>query len=171
MISKYHRILLTVLASTLFIGSPVLFADDYRQNRVSLSGIRACCVLVEKLTPEIEKTGLNDGLIRRDVESRLQRAGIKTIKKADSNEVLGSPCLYVNASILRLETTKEYIYSIHTAFKQDVYSMREAVTIVGAVTWSTGVTIGITGNLDRIRSSIGAQVDQFITAYFDVNAR
>ena len=159
------------LAFTLLIESPFLFAGDQKHNRASLSGVKEFYVVVEKIAPEIERDGLTEGLIRRDIEWRLQKAGLKTIPKAEAFDVSGSPYLYVNTYVLKLEATKEYIYSINTAFHQDVYLAREPVMVLGASTWSTGETIGITGNLQKIRASIGAQLEQFIGAYHDVNPK
>jgi len=170
----YHRAAATAglfLALTLWTGLSFLFAGDQKHNRASLGGIKEFYVVVEKVDPEIEKEGLTQDQICTDIESRLRKAGIKTIPKADAFDVAGSPYLYVNADVLKLGATREYIYSINTAFKQDVYLAREPVMVLGAATWSTGETIGITGSLQKIRASIAAQVEQFVGAFHDVNPR
>lgn len=159
------------LAFALLIESPCLFAGDQKHNRASLSGVKEFYVVVEKIAPEIERDGLTEGLIRRDMEWRLQKAGLQTIPEAEAFDVSGSPYLYVNVYVLKLSATKEYIYSINMAFKQDVYLAREPVMVLGASTWSTGETMGITGNLQKIRASIGAQLEQFIAAFFDANPK
>ena len=147
------------------------FAEDAKYNRESLRGIKRFYVSVENLDPVIEKSGLTKKSIGKDVESWLRKAGIKTFTKKECFDIKGNPYYYVNINVLKLHATKEYIYSIHTSFKQNVYSVREPITIIGAATWSTGNTIGITGNLNKIRTSIKAQVDQFIGAYFAVNPK
>ena len=159
------------LAAALLIHPPFSSADDLKQNRVSLSGAKQFYVLVEKISPEIEREGLTEGSIAGEVLQQLHRAGLKTIPRAEAYEVPGSPYLYVNAQALKLRATGEYIYAISMAFKQDVYLARDPVMVMGASTWSTGETIGITGNLQKVRASIRAQVEQFIAAYFDANPK
>jgi len=158
-----------ILVGALLNLSSLGFAEDAKYNRASLRGIKRFYVSVENLDPEIEKNGLTKKGIRKDVESWLRKAGIKTFTKKECFDIKGNPYLYVNINVLKLHSTKEYIYSIHVSFKQNVYSVKEPIIIIGAATWSTGNTIGITGSLNKIRSSINAQVDQFISAYFAVN--
>ena len=146
-------------------------ASDAKYNRASLRGVQGVYVKVEGLTPEIEKDGLTETLIRRDVESKLQTAGIRIQSMEKWSDVMGSPHLYVNLNCLKLRETKEYIYSIHIAFRQNVYPEREPILILGATTWSVGGIIGITNRLDKIRDSLKSHLDEFIEAYLSVNPK
>ena len=159
------------LVFTLFSLSSFATASDAKYNRASLRAIEGVYVKVEGLTLEMEKEGLTETLIRRDVESKLQMAGIRTQSKEEWFDVLGSPHLYVNLNCLKLQETKEYIYSIHIAFRQNVYPEREPVLILGATTWSVGDIIGITNRLDKIRASLKNHLDAFIEAYLSVNPK
>jgi hypothetical protein len=83
----------------------------------------------------------------------------------------GSPFLDVNAHVLKLRATREYIYSVNISFKQTVYPARKPVEITGAATWTIGGIIGITSDLDKIRASVKDQVEDFIQAYLAVNPK
>jgi hypothetical protein len=156
--------------TSLYISS-FAFASDPRYNRASLRGFKGVYVSVEKLAPEIEANGLKGDRIQKDVVSKLRKVGIKTLSKEEWLRLNGSPSISVSILILKLRETKEYIYSTNTAFKQDVHSVREPMMILGASTWSARGRIGITSDLDKIRTSVTKQVDEFITAYKSVNPK
>jgi hypothetical protein len=170
----HHRpallFLLTVLC-TVALQESSTFAGDPRFNRHALKGFDVFHVTVGRLAPEIEQDGLSAGSIRKDVETQLQSAGIQIVPEKESFDIPGNPCLYVNAHVLKLPATEEYIYSVSLAFNQNVYSVTEAKIILGAASWSSANVIGITGSLTKIRTSIKNQVATFIEAYRFVNPR
>jgi hypothetical protein len=151
--------------------SSYALASDAKYNKASLRGVEGVYVKVEGLTPEMEKDGLGETLIRRDVESKLRTAGIRTLSKETWSDMTGSPHLYVNINCLKLGETNEYIYSIRIAFRQNAYPEREPILILGATTWSVGGVIGITQRIDKIRASLKGRVDKFIEAYLSVNPK
>lgn len=159
------------LVFTMVYLSSFAMASDAKYNRASLRGLEGVYVKVEGLAPEIEKDGLTETLIRRDVESKLRMAGIRMLSKEKWFDVMGSPHLYVNINCLKLRETKEYIYSIRIAFRQNAYPEREPILILGATTWSVGGIIGITHRLDKIRASLKSRFDEFIKAYLSVNPK
>jgi hypothetical protein len=142
---------------------------DNDNARQSLRGHAGIYVWIVALDPDIEREGLSEALIRKDVVSQLQGAGIRSLSKEKWFDTPGNPYLYVNANVLKLPDTKEYIYSVQVFFKQTVYPLHAPMEILGADTWSTGGRIGITGDLNKIRKSIGDLVQQFIRAYRSVN--
>jgi len=172
--NPYLRIVFVVGVS-LFFGmlpfSSYALASDAKYNRASLRGVEGVYVKVEGLTPELEKDGLKETLIRRDVESELRTAGIRTLSKEKWFDMTGSPHLYVNINCLKLGETSEYIYSIRVAFRQNAYPEREPILILGATTWSVGGVIGITQRIDKIRASLKGRVEEFIEAYLSVNPK
>jgi hypothetical protein len=172
--NRYLRIAfvggVSLVFTTLYFSSFAM-ASDAKYNRASLRGVEAVYVKVEGLTPEIQKDGLTETLIRREVESRLRTAGIRILSKDKWLDVMGSPHLYLNINCLKLRETKEYIYSIRIAFRQNVYPEREAILILGATTWSAGGILGITYRFDKIRTSVKGRVDEFIKAYLSVNPK
>jgi len=168
---RKNRILLTALSLFLWAIPSAGFAADDGSTRQSLRGIKGIYVSVENIDLEVERYGLTRDRIRSDVESSLQKAGIKTIPREDWYEISGNPFLYVDAHVLKLRTTKEFIYSINIALKQNVYLTREPVEILEATTWSLGSVTGITGKLEKIRDSVKKQVERFIKAYLSANQR
>ena len=172
--NRYLRIAFVGGVSLVFVMlylSSSAVASDAKSNRASLRGLEGVYVKVDGLTPEIEKEGLTKALIRKDVYSKLQASGIRILSKEKWFDVMGSPHLYVNINCLKLRETKEYIYSIRIAFRQNAYPEREPVLILGAATWSVGGIVGITYRFDKIRSSVRGRVDEFIRAYLSVNPK
>lgn len=158
-----------IVGSCLLVCTSFLFASDNQISRESLRGIEGIYVYAEPLGPDVEKLGLTGDLLQTDVITKLKAAGIKTLSRDEWLNEGGSPYLYVIMRALGLTNTKEFIYSIDIAFRQDVYPVRIPVEIAGAATWSTGGVIGITPNLKKIRASVEAQVDEFINAFFSIN--
>jgi biotin operon repressor len=146
-------------------------AGQYSIQQESLRDLKGVYISVESLAPEIQKDGLTEDRIRKDVELMLREAGIKILSKKEWFDAEGSPYLYVNAYILKLRDTREYIYSVNISFKQTVYPARKPVEITGAATWTIGGIIGITPDLDKIRASVKTQVEEFIKAYLSVNPK
>ena len=159
------------LVSFMLVLSTSAVGSDAKPNRASLRGLEGVYVKVDGLTTEIEKEGLTKALIRKDAESKLRAAGIRTLSKEKWFDLIGSPHLYVNVNCLKLGETKEYIYSIRIAFRQNAYPEREPILILGATTWSVGGIIGITYRFDKIRNSVRGRVDEFIRAYLSVNPK
>ena len=152
-----------------FIG-PYMFEEEGGAFE-SLRDLKGIYVSVEKLTQEIQKDGLTKDRIQGDVELMLRMAGIKTLSKEEWFDEEGSPSLYVNANVLKLSATREYVYSVNISFKQTVYPIRKPMEITGAATWSVGGIVGITPDLGKIRASVKEQVDEFIKAYLSVNPK
>ena len=146
-------------------------ADYYSIQKESLRDLNGIYVSVEKLTHEIYKDGLTKDRIRRDVELMLRTAGIKILSKEEWFDAEGNPSLYVNANVLKLSATKEYVYSVNISLKQTVYPIRKPMEITGAATWSVGGIVGITPDLGKIRASVKEQVNEFIKAYLSVNPK
>ena len=160
-----------IIVSAFLYLSSLALASDEKYNRASLRGLKGVYVSVEKLGSDIERDGLTRDRLRKEVESKLRMAGIKILSRKQWSDVEGNPYLYVNANVLKLRETREYIYSINIAFKQDVYPLREPGIVWGASTWSVGGIIGITPRLDKIHAAVKGKVEQFINAYLSVNPK
>ena len=167
---KHFRIITIVIFALLNVTTFSL-AGYHSIQRESLRGLKGVYVSVENLTPEIQKDGLTKDRIQGDVELMLRTAGIKILSKEEWFDEEGGPSLYVNANVLKLSATSEYVYSVNISFKQTVYPIRKPMEITGAATWSVGGIVGITPDLGKIRASIKEQVDEFIKAYWSVNPK
>ncbi|MBW1816497.1 MAG: hypothetical protein JRJ60_04990, partial [Deltaproteobacteria bacterium] len=130
-------------------------------GRRALRGLKGVSVVVEKLDPAVEKDGLTRDVLRKDTISALRRAGIRVFSRKEWLKASGNPQVYVNANVLKLAETGEYIYTIHIALKENVYLLREPIEIWGATTWTKGGTVGITGRLEKIRTAVKRQVAAF----------
>ena len=107
----------------------------------------------------------------KDALALLQKAGIQIYGKDEWLRIPGNPHVYINANVLKLKETKEYIYTITIALKENVYLLREPIEIWGASTWSKGGVVGITGRLEKIRNSVKSEVEAFIGAVKSQNPR
>ena len=169
--NSYIRVSLICGVIVSLYTSSFAFASDAKYNRASLRGFKGVYVSVEKLDREIEADGLKTDRIRKDVMSKLLKAGIRTLSKEEWISLDGRPYLSVDIIVLKLRETKEYIYSTKTAFRQDVYSLTAPIMILEVGTWSARARIGITPNLEKIPVSLMKQVDEFIAAYKSVNPK
>ena len=162
---------LTLLVLALLSPCTSSLGGYYAIQIESLRGLKGVHIWVESLASQIKKDGLTEELIRRDVASQLQVAGIRILSKEEWFDTEGSPYLYVNANVLKLQPTNEYIYSIGISLRQNVYPVRKPIEITGAATWSMGGIIGITSNLNKIRASVKDQIEEFIRVYLSVNPK
>jgi hypothetical protein len=124
---------------------------------------------VDELDHEVEKDGLSSQQLRMETAEQVQKAGIRVLSREEWFNTPGAPSLDINLHVLKLEETKEYIYSIDIGLKQDVYLVREPIPASGATTWSLGTVTGITYDLEKIRTSLRGRIAQFITDFFSVN--
>lgn len=168
---RKHFCIITTVVFALLNMTTFSLAAYHSIQRESLRGLKGVYVSVENLTPEIQKDGLTKDRIQGDVELMLRTAGIKILSKEEWFDEEGGPSLYVNANVLKLSATREYVYSVNISFKQTVYPIRKPMEITGAATWSVGGIVGITPDLGKIRASIKEQVDEFIKAYWSVNPK
>lgn len=171
MTSKKRCGFLTVILCALLTAAPLSATGSSSIQRESFRGLDGVFVSVERLDPRIERDDLTADQIRADTVSQIRNAGIRVLSKKEWFDTEGSPYLYVNANILKLQETEEYIYSVNISLKQTVYPARNPIEISGAATWSIGGIIGITPHLRTIRDAIRDQVKAFINVYLAVNPK
>ena len=149
-----------------------VFALDNEVTRSTLRGIKGVYVIVDSLTPEIEKSGLIVDLLKTDVELKLRLAGIKVLSNEEFHAGPAGiiPILGVTPTIMK--STTIYIYNIGIMLNQGVILLRqqEDLKVSIAITWSHGLT-GFTSNLHSIRDRVKDLVDIFINAYLSVNPK
>ena len=166
MIRAIHIIIAMVMLLIL-PGMAWLFDDE--TSRESLQGIKGVRVVVESIKPEIEKDGLTITQIQTDVELKLRLAGLNVLLYKELSKAPESPTLYVYPHVIK-SSYNIYIYNIELALFQNVYLERDSKISTTAPTWSAGY-LGITSELDYIRSKIKDKVDSFINAYLSVNPK
>ena len=164
------KVLVMLLLFTMFCASDV-FAQQPKFEIESLRGLKGICVVIESLSPDIEKDGLRIENIQTDVELKLRLAGIKVLTGEERIKEPGTPFLYVNVSSSKSELGI-YTFSINIQLRQLVFLARDLDTRIFACTWIKG-TIGTIGanNVVDIRDYVKDNVDNFINDYLSVNPK
>ena len=145
--------------------------DGVKAYNPSLRGIEGVVVEVAPIKPEIEKAGLSRNQMQADVEEKLRQTGLNLWNPdifGEENRKLMWPRLYVRTGTLKT-AANEYVYVVDLDLQQMVYPMRKSPSF-RATTWSTGV-FGITGDLNKIKSSINDLVDDFLNAWQSENPK
>jgi len=65
----------------------------------SLAGLEGFCVLVETLSPEVEKLGLTERHLQVDTKLRLRQYSIRILSQEESHKTPGAPNLCVNVGV------------------------------------------------------------------------
>ena len=126
---KWLIIIVTLVA---YPSSAWSFTFDKRQT---LRGLTEISVLVEYLPDEIEREGLKREQIQRDIEFRLQEAGLRVLPITEIAAASGSPYLYVNIAMSPGPTINSAIPAISLTFKQLVHLSRTPTTELFTTTW------------------------------------
>lgn len=165
-------IMLTVLVSALTLSYP-LFAINGKSNQATLRGLKGIGVLVEHLSPELEKQGLTKSQLQMDIESKLEMAGIKVLTKAEVFRTPGEPHLYINVNVNMAKTESDiYPYSIDILLIQQVSLLRDPNLTTFAVTWSKGGVGSIAKPIvSQLQDYVKELVDIFIKAYLEENPK
>lgn len=163
--NNYQRIgLIMGIVFAIVIWNSFVLAQD-QERRAILRGLQGCRVIVEDLDPEIERDGLTKEQLQTDTELKLRMAGIKVL----SREELG-PFFYLNVQVMKLLSSRDYIYHISVCLKEHVLPVRNGDIIWGA-TWQGSGFFGITHNLTDIRQCAKDMVDIFINDYLAANPK
>jgi hypothetical protein len=155
-------------ASILFAQRVVTFGTA---KPGSLGGLKGVGVVVELLSPEIEKEGLRTRDVKKDVEIRLRRAGIAVLTEEELLKAPGTPSLSV--WLMGSKTgTELYACSIRVELSQAVILERAQSVHAMAPTWNI-TSFGFVGmNLLRsIRNYLNGPLDSFINAYLAENPK
>ena len=166
---------LVVMAVSLLIlasKSPT-FAIDSKSNRATLRGLEGVAVLVEQLSPEVEKEGLVKNRLQTEAELKLRMAGIKVLTKEECLKMPGEPYLYININVNIARTESDiYPYSIDVLLIQKVSLVRDPQQTTYAVTWSTG-GVGSIGKpiLSQLQNSVEDMLDVFVKAFLSENPK
>jgi hypothetical protein len=170
---KIKKICIAVVALAVCIS--VLWATNKYDPRDALKGLQGVRVLVEKLTPEVEKYGLTSQQLQTDVELRLRQNGIRVLSEGQEQfSAPGMPYLYVNVSIMMRKDIPLAVFVILVELKQNVFLARDTTKLCIASTWDSKSMVGSVG-LDKIettiRKDVKDNVDEFINDYLAVNPK
>lgn len=144
--------------------APALFAaGDEPIDRATLRGLKAVSVVVDPLDAELQREGLSTSVLRRQVEARLERAGITV----DANAVD-----FVGLRVLAAQAKRTSVaISIDLGVYQTVVLARDKQTRTATETWA--VRSVVLSPPKQVSESTAETVDQLvqqlITAYRSVN--
>ena len=108
------------------------------EKQLSLSEIKAAGVLVQGLTEETEKTGLEAEHIRAYLKERLKALGIEVVSQEEAQQLAGSPVVYVNVSAYRRERRAAFVYHVNVGLQQEVTLVRDKQIRTTSITWTAG---------------------------------
>jgi hypothetical protein len=153
------------------VQNGLVFALDDEYARSSLRDLKGVYILIEHLTPDVERDGLSKDQLQADVELRLRQAGIKVLTRGESLKTLGLPEFYVNVTALKSKDGAMYVVSVNAEFDQLVTLVRNRNIKVQGTTWSVGgiTTTGVPSLNKDARDMVGDVVDEFIDAYRAAN--
>ena len=167
--TRFRRISAFVMIFLLVSVGMVYAADEI--DKKTLKGLKGVRVMVELLSPDIEKDGLRRNSIYTDVEVKLRVAGIKVLT-IEEWAIKSDVILYVCVHSLKL--MEIYFYVTYVELHQKVLLERDPKIIrSGITTWEAIGIMGTVGaeNVNSIRDKIKDQVDEFINDYLAVNPK
>ena len=152
-------------------------AENKDTNRETLKGINVVVLLVDDLTPEIEREGLTTRDILNDIQQRLQAGGVSVLdtqvpgmaKKLGLAWLKeGGAYLHVRPNFQKTDAEK-YAYSITFELCQTIVLERDdKIQTEGGVTWSIN-SFGIAKDFNEIRKTISEQTRNFLSDHKSAN--
>ena len=172
MISKSKMVIFA--AWIVMFGVSSAFGMDADITRRTLARLPGFYITFEEIQPNIRQYAIVSGMTReqllKDVEVRLQKAGIGIFSQEQWLKTKGRPVLYINVNT-HIENTN-VAYNILLEIRQIVYTDTEPSIKTLAGTWGVNMTgITNTGKLDIIRQDLLTLVDKFVEAYWTVNKK
>jgi hypothetical protein len=154
-----------------------IHASDNDVTRKTLSGLQGVYVIVEELQPNLmkygaaQKAGLSKEGLKKEIETKLGKAGIKVLTWEQALKAPGMPFLYVNINTHEYEKYW-YAYDIRVELQQMVIMAANSKIKSLADTWSINMTgIVNVGTMDKLKESVGILIDRFIFAHQAVNGK
>jgi hypothetical protein len=156
-----------VLAAASLLPVPV-WPLDTPETRATLKGVPLLRVNVDVDTPGLEQDGLTKERLQKEVERRLEAAGIVVAPITYS----ALPVLWVVLTTDKVPAADLFAASIKVAFFQYVRIRRSLETGAPAATWEVeGVGSVPASDASELRSWVVNYVDRFITAYREQNPK
>jgi len=162
--------LATMCIVVMFLGglaAPFAEAQDSDSHVVSLKGISALAVLVERLPDGAKVLGLTKETIQTDVEQKLRLGGVRVVAAEEAQRLPGGPHLYVNVNL----TNDGRVAKIDVELDQDITLVRNDQSVPAVATWKRGGLIAPNSSAQQIRDVIKAIVNQFLNAWRSVNPK
>lgn len=152
-----------LLAALLVLPSAIPGAGDAPLDRATLRGLKSVSVVIDRLTPDLQRDGLSPERLQRQIEERLSKAGI--IIDKDAVEFIGFRVLAIR------EKKAPYSLWFAIGLYQPVLLSRDKNIRTATQTWEAETAVTATPKL-LVRSSaaiVDQLADQFVAAYRSVN--
>jgi hypothetical protein len=154
-----HRWAFVLMALSLLRGG------DGPLDRATLRGVKAMNVVIDRLDPDLEKTGLTQDALRSRVEERLRKAGLLIDPKA--LEFVG---LRVSSFLAKRGPDS---LSFSLAFYQPVVLVRDQKVRTASQTWEVETILMVAPKpmVQSALQTVDQLADQFVSAYQAANPR
>ncbi|HIJ52626.1 MAG TPA: hypothetical protein HPP66_05670 [Planctomycetes bacterium] len=164
--TKKHTILPTALAMCLLGALPVSSLAKLSSKQKSLSLITSMVVSVST-TKEAREAGLKEEDIRKDIATRLEQTGVKTLPEY----MYGPPRLQIRINAYKIPNQEMFVDNIDVLFKQEVTLARNPEEKITAVTWEHSWLSNSPPQrfVKHIKSNIKILIDGFIADYLAAN--
>lgn len=171
--NTYKRIRLVVglvmVLTFINLVAHVCASDISIDDPVTLRGLQGFGIVVGDIDPEIEREGLTQAELRRDMELKLQLAGIEVLSTEARGRLQGAPMLYLYCLIQK--GPMGYFHELVIQLREQVRPLRKPDHTTYAVTWANPGIIGRSTKLSDVRGAAGEVVDIFINAYLAANSK
>ena len=144
----------------------------------SLEGLKGVEVIVEELKPELENFNLTAIQIQKEVEGKLQNAGVQVLSKEDNEKIqpLSKPYLYIKVNSYKLPWRRSsFAFCIDIALNQQVKlrgNPELKKTIFYSPTWYKSEAGGATGkDIAEIIEVVKTLTEKFIGDYQTANSK
>jgi hypothetical protein len=167
--------------SVVVIALVMLFttvSHSAESEREALCGLKGLYVVVENVQPQVERLGLSKNEILKDVELRLQTAGVKIMaknvekySKKDIYETPGMSTLYINVNTSpTLDLPPRLAFSIRVELKE-IVTVARGFFAVGVIWDTSALGVVETNNINKIQKQVDDLVTKFIDDYLAVNPK
>ncbi len=169
-----RKILFVAIVSSIIISCLGMAPSSWAYNQKDvLRGLKGVTIVVEKITPDIERLGLTKNQIQSNVESQIRKVGIKVLKNFQPPAMTA---LYVNVHAINpYQSRSIVVYSVNVMLFENAYLQRGIGTVgdlkeVRAADWVSGM-VGFVGiaRINEIYKKVELEVDKFISDYLTVN--
>lgn len=156
-----------LMLATIALAISVTAAPDVTEDE-SLRGINGIMVIVERLHPDAEATGLDRETLDAVVRDGLQKAGIRIYSADERMADERRPYLYVNCNVMRAGGSADFV-----AFSLDI-EVHQRVTLASgehaqSLTWAKSY-LGIQST-DRAAQQIRHVLAGYITQFTDTHKK
>ena len=172
---RMRIVLFSMMVCCMLVVKPAAYGVDTELTRRTMSGLQGVNVMVEELQPNIRKYAQRFNLtkeqLQKEIQQRLQKAGIQVLTGDAWLKTSGRPVLYVNVNTHEYE---KYWYAFDVTVNLDQIVVLEADPKLKtlASTWDISMTgVANIGTLNTIRSNVEILIDRFIQAYRSVNPK